>query len=369
MSIAINALFFLLLLPILVDVVLLVKWAFQNKTITQKLAIRPKVSILVAARNEGANIGQCIESLIALNYPVSLVEILIGDDGSEDDTFAKASSFLSEHPNLKVYRITKNIPGQLGKANVLAQLASNAQGEFLFFTDADIRVPPDWVEGMLEGFSPKVGLVSGVTAISGNSLWERCQRIDWLFALGMVKVANDFGYSVTAVGNNMAVSRKAYDAVGGYAAIPFSVTEDFELLKQIKQKGFKGNQLFQQNTLAWSAPEPHLHRLLHQRKRWMKGALNLPLPLVTVLAIQALFFPSLILAFFIVPLLGLFAIAAKVLCQSIFIGYAMSQVGLKENPIVLFIYECYSTALSLLLLVFYCLPIKTDWKGRKYTSL
>src|SRR5690606_26923565 len=110
----------------------------------------------------------------------------------------------------------------------------------------------------------------------------------------------------------------------------------------IKKKGFKGNQLFQQNTLAWSAPEPHLHRLLHQRKRWMKGALNLPLPLVTVLAIQALFFPSLILAFFIIPSLGLFAIAAKVLCQSIFIGYAMSQVGLKENPIVLFIYECYS---------------------------
>src|SRR5690606_37826554 len=275
-------------------------------------------------------------------------------------------SFLSEHPNLKVYRITKNIPGQLGKANVLAQLASNAQGEFLFFTDADIRVPPDWVEGMLEGFSPKVGLVSGVTAISGNSLWERCQRIDWLFALGMVKVVNDFGYSVTAVGNNMAVSRKAYDAVGGYAAIPFSVTEDFELLKQIKKKGFKGNQLFQQNRLAWSAPEPHLHRLLHQRKRWMKGALNLPLPFVTLLAIQALFFPSLILAFFIIPSLVLFAIVAKLLCQSIFIGYVMSKVGLKERLAMLLFYELYSLVFSLLLSMFYFLPIKMNWKGRKY---
>lgn len=366
MSIAINALFFLLLLPILVDVVLLVKWAFQNKTITQKLAIRPKVSILVAARNEGANIGQCIESLIALNYPVSLVEILIGDDGSEDDTFAKASSFLSEHPNLKVYRITKNIPGQLGKANVLAQLASNAQGEFLFFTDADIRVPPDWVEGMLEGFSPKVGLVSGVTAISGNSLWERCQRIDWLFALGMVKVVNDFGYSVTAVGNNMAVSRKAYDAVGGYAAIPFSVTEDFELLKQIKQKGFKGNQLFQQNTLAWSAPEPHLHRLLHQRKRWMRGALELPWPILFILGAQALFFPSLIGSFFILPSVGTLAIIAKLLFQSIFVRYAMAKVGLKESLAMLLFYELYSLVFSLLLSMFYFLPIKMNWKGRKY---
>lgn len=369
MSFVIYVLAFLLFLPVLVNLVLLIKWAFPNKVFMQKRAIRPKVSVLVAARNEEGNIARCIESLIALNYPSSLVEILVGDDGSEDDTFAKASSFLSEHPNLKVYRITEKLPGQKGKANVLAQLASKASGEFLFFTDADICVPPHWIEGMLEGFYPEVGLVSGVTAISGNSLWEQCQRVDWLFALGMTKVASDLGYSATALGNNMAVSREAYNAVGGYEAIPFSVTEDFELLKQIKKKGFKGNQLFKKNILTWSAPEPHLRRLLHQRKRWMKGAFELPLPIVTVLAIQALYFPSLILAFFIVPLLGLFAIAAKVLCQSFFIGYAMSQVGLKENPIVLFIYECYSTALSLLLLVFYCLPIKTDWKGRKYASL
>lgn len=366
MSIAINALFFLLLLPILVDVVLLVKWAFQNKTITQKLAIRPKVSILVAARNEGANIGQCIESLIALNYPVSLVEILIGDDGSEDDTFAKASSFLSEHPNLKVYRITEKLAGQNGKANVLAQLASKASGEFLFFTDADICVPPNWIEGMLSGFAPKVGLVSGVTAISGDGFWERFQCIDWLFALSMVKVLNNIGFSATALGNNMVVRREAYDAVGGYAAVPFSVTEDFELLKQIKKKGFEGNQLFQQNTLAWSAAEPSMRRLLHQRKRWMKGALELPWPIVAILGAQALFFPSLIWALFAEPALGLFALGAKWLMQSVFIAYAMSKVGHKQNPIVLGLYECYSTILSLLLLVFYFLPISIDWKGRKY---
>lgn len=363
---AINVLIFLLFLPILIDVILLAKWFFSKEQPQQNLLIRPKVSILVAARNEEAHIARCLEKLIALHYPAQLLEILVGDDGSEDDTYAIASSFLSKHPNLKVYRITKKLAGQYGKANVLGQLASKASGEFLFFTDADICVPPNWIEGMLAGFSPQVGLVSGVTAISGNSLWERCQCIDWLFALGMVKVVNDFGYSVTAVGNNMAVSRKAYDAVGGYAAVPFSVTEDFELLRQIKQKGFKGNQLFQHNTLAWSAPEPHLRRLLHQRKRWMKGALELPWPIVLILGIQALFFPSFILALFIEPSISLFAFAAKVLFQSIFVRYAMSKVGLKENPIMLLFYECYSAVLSLLLLIFYLLPIKMDWKGRKY---
>ena len=368
MSMVMIPLVFLLFIPVLVDVALLVKWAFQRKKITRKLAIRPKVSILVAARNEEANIAQCIESLVALNYPLSLVEVLIGDDGSEDETYAIANSFVSNHPNLKVYKITETLPNQKGKANVLAQLAAKAEGKFLFFTDADICVPPDWIEGMLDGFAPQVGLVSGVTVISGNSFWARCQRIDWLFALGMVKVVNDFGYSVTAVGNNMAVSREAYDAVGGYAAIPFSVTEDFELLKQIKKKGFKGNHLFQHNTLAWSAPEPHLRRLLHQRKRWMKGAFELPWPIVSALAVQALFFPCLIIALFVNPVLGIFAFVTKMLVQSLFITYAMSRIGHKEKPVMLLFYEFYSAALSLALLVFYILPIKMVWKGRKYNS-
>ncbi len=363
---AINVLIFLLFLPILIDVILLAKWFFSKEQPQQNLLIRPKVSILVAARNEEAHIARCLEKLIALHYPAQLLEILVGDDGSEDDTYAIASSFLSKHPNLKVYRITKKLAGQYGKANVLGQLASKASGEFLFFTDADICVPPNWIEGMLAGFSPQVGLVSGVTAISGNSLWERCQCIDWLFALGMVKVVNDFGYSVTAVGNNMAVSRKAYDAVGGYAAIPFSVTEDFELLKQIKQKGFKGNHLFQHNTLAWSAPEPHVHRLLHQRKRWMRGALELPWPILFILGAQALFFPSLIGSFFILPSVGTLAIIAKLLFQSIFVRYAMAKVGLKESLAMLLFYELYSLVFSLLLSMFYFLPIKMNWKGRKY---
>lgn len=366
MSMANYFLICLLFLPALVDSTLMIFWFLSKETTVPRSGFTPQVSILVAARNEEANIAKCIKCLIALQYPKSLVEIIIGDDGSEDDTYAIASGFISQHPGIKVYKISKKLPGQKGKANVLAQLADKASGEFLFFTDADICVPPNWIEGMLSGFAPKVGLVSGVTAISGDGFWERFQCIDWLFALSMVKVLNNIGFSATALGNNMVVRREAYDAVGGYAAVPFSVTEDFELLKQIKKKGFEGNQLFQQNTLAWSAAEPSMRRLLHQRKRWMKGALELPWPIVAILGAQALFFPSLIWALFAEPALGLFALGAKWLMQSVFIAYAMSKVGHKQNPIVLGLYECYSTILSLLLLVFYFLPISIDWKGRKY---
>lgn len=101
----------------------------------------------------------------------------------------------------------------------------------------------------------------------------------------------------------------------------------------------------------------------------MKGALELPLTIVAVLAIQALFFPSLILALFIEPLLGVFVFTTKILVQSLFIAHAMSKIGRKEKFVGLILYEFYSAVLSLALLVFYILPIKMDWKGRKYASL
>lgn len=353
-------------MPILVDTLLLLLWVYQKKTEGQKMLTQPKISILVAARNEEVYLAQCIEGLIALRYPSHLMEILIGDDASEDRTLPIANDYASRYSNLKVYKIQEKLPKLQGKANVLAQLAQQANGDYLFFTDADIVVPPDWIEAMLAGFGPKVGLVSGVTGIIGNTFWARFQFLDWAFALGMVEVVNDFDYSTTALGNNMAVSREAYKAVGGYEAIPFSVTEDFELLKQIKKKGYKGNQLFNKHVLAWSMPEPNWHSLLHQRKRWMQGALQLPVIIVAILTIQALFFPALLLLLLFNPALAIFIFIVKVFVQGAFIYYGLSKIGQRVKVLLLLVYEFYSTVLSLSLLIFYCLPIKMNWKGRRY---
>lgn len=355
-----------LYLPVLVDSILLFVWIWQKENLNPASINRPTVSILVAVRNEEDHIRKCINSLLALKYPDHLLEILIGDDSSEDKTHAIALGFATEKAHLKVFSISEQLSGQKGKANVLAQLAQKANGEYLFFTDADIVVPPNWIEEMLAGFTPKVGLVAGVTGVYGKTVWALCQFVDWIFALGMVKVANDLGYTATALGNNMAVSRKAYDAVGGYERIPFSVTEDFELLKQIKKKGYKGNQRYHQGVLAWSAPEPNWKRLLHQRKRWMKGAFQLPWIIVGILAIQALFFPALLLVLWADPMVGLLTLSVKILCQSAFIYYAMSKIGHKGNLFLLIFYECYSIMLSMTLLFFYVLPLKLNWKGRKY---
>ncbi len=357
-----------MLIPIIIDLLLLSIWLVNKEGANaEERSDLPFVSIIVAARNEEKNIVRCLDALLALNYPSERLEILVGDDGSQDATYELLTGFSAKHQHIFITRITENIPSQKAKANVLAQLCEKAKGDFLFFTDADIKVPYNWIEEMLAGFSPQVGLVSGITAIEGDGFFSKCQSMDWIFALGMVKVVNQLGYSVTAVGNNMAIRKDAYDAVGGYAQIPFSITEDLEMLKQIKKKGYAARQLFSVKVLAWSMPEANLQNLLHQRKRWMKGAIQLPWAMVAILFLQALFFPLFLLLLALNFKLAMAIWIAKILIQSAFINYSLSLLEKNEKLINLVLYEIYSVALSLLLLIYFYFPAPLMWKERKYT--
>lgn len=358
----------LMLIPIIIDLLFLLISLFHKKDEAIKPSKTPFISILVAVRNEEQNIQRCLEALLTVNYPKDKFEILVGDDDSQDSTFDLLTNYAEKHTNIFITKVTESITHQKGKANVLAQLSKKARGEFLFFTDADIKVPHDWIVQMLNGFSDKVGLVSGVTAIEGKEFFFRFQLLDWIFALGMVKVINILGYSVTAIGNNMAISKEAYDAVGGYETIPFSVTEDLEILKQIKKKSYLGKQLFSEKTLAWSMGEVSFPSLLQQRKRWMRGAIQLPWAMVAILFVQALFFPLFLILLILNLKLALAIWISKTLIQAAFINYSLSLLEKNEKLISLLLYEIYSVVLSLSLVVYFYISGPVVWKGRIYKN-
>lgn len=353
----------LLLLVIIIDLLLIMLWVFNFKEEDNTNIKKPLVSVLVSARNEEKNIASCLENLSVLAYPD--YEILVGNDHSTDKTADIAQQFAKQDNRIKVYEIKSAGPTK-GKANVLAQLAPHANGEVLFFTDADVKVPAAWITAMLKGFNENTGLVTGITGVSGNDLWSRFQNLDWLIALGMVKIVSDMGYPVTALGNNMAVSGRAYNMVGGFESIPFSVTEDFELLKQIAAKGYSSKKIINPQVYAVTEPEKSLNDLLHQRKRWMKGALQLPFLLVLLLVIQALFFPLLLLLIVFSPAQAVFLLVIKIIIQSGFISFVSARIEKKAKMKELILYEFYFGFLSLILLFFYFLPTKVRWKGREY---
>lgn len=345
---------------VLLDVFLILFWRKQDKESETKEF--PKISILVAARNEEYNIERCLKSLLDLDYPKDKFEILVGDDDSKDNTFQKADEILKEHSAYKVIKINDSLGELKGKANVLAQLAHVANGDYLFVTDADMQLPTTWAKRMLSTIKNGYALVTGVTLVEKDYF----QSIDWLFALGMVKVLDNIGYPVTTMGNNMAISRAAYDELGGYESIPFSVTEDLSLFKAVNEKGLKSAQLYDQKVLGWTLPIPTFSQLLQQRKRWLTGAVQLPWPIVSLLFFQALYFPVILLLFVFSGPLAMIYLGLKVFVQTIFLWILKRRLKVDYSLFQLLTFEVYSYVLSVSTIIFYLLPVPVQWKGRKY---
>ncbi len=362
-------LYFLLVITaivLLVDLLLIVLWLFNYQDEHDGITGTPFVSILVAARNEEKNLGDCLESILAVDYPADKFEILVGNDNSEDQTGEVANAFAIRYPQVKSYTIVKQKIKGNGKANVLAQLARKAKGEFLFITDADIKVPGQWLRGMLRGMREDVALVTGTSVVIGTNLLAYMQQIDWLFATGMLKVVSDLGIPVTTMGNNMLLRKRVYEEIGGYEALPFSVTEDLELFNHIKKKHRTVN-LFNPEVLNESKPLNSLYALLVQRKRWLRGAFELPFIMVALLAMQASFFVVILLLFLLDPSIALAVLAAKFVLRYIFVSLVVYKLNNRVNIIGSLIFELYAAIFSLVSLVYYFIPLPIEWKGRKYT--
>ncbi|WP_303309758.1 glycosyltransferase [Hymenobacter sp. BT730] len=331
----------------------------------QLSTVTPRVSILIAARNEAATIARCLRALARLNYPPEQLEILIGDDASTDDTMGIVQRFIADKPQFHLLPIRHRLGTARGKSNVLAHLCRAATTEYFLITDADMAMPPDWVQSMLAAAPAGVGVVTGVTTASGN-LFGRLQGLDWLFGLSLIRLLSDLGLPVTAVGNNMLVTRAAYESIGGYETLAFSIIEDLQLFGRIVAQGWGFRNIILPTVLGVSVPQPTMRHLLRQRKRWMKGTSQLPWQLGALFSSYGFFYtilgwPGLL------PLGTIGALyAGKLLLQTLFLTITLRQAGHQERLGVLLLYDAYLLLMSLAVLAYTMWPGGILWKERRY---
>jgi len=365
MELTIYILISLIALVIVKDIYLLIRitWFFRKPPDATE---SPFVSVLVAVRNEAGNIRDCLHALIKQNYPTGKIEILVGNDDSEDDTLAIANEMAREIPIVTVIDIKKLVVKAPGKMNVLVQLIEIAKGDIYLFTDGDTQVGVNWVATMSATLQSGYGVVTGTTLMKKRNIFERFQYLDWLQAQAMVKVLEDEGVRVTSLGNNMGVSKEAYDAVGGFRGVPFSITEDYELYQSIIGKGFKPIHIYNKNSIAISLPMTTIGSLLEQRKRWMYGVVRLPFIIIFFLLLNALFIPLLILLLFSNPVIGLLIGGIRVLVSSIFHYKLERLLGEKGSSLWLIPFEFYQSVVNLTTLIYFLLPVKARWKGRSF---
>jgi hypothetical protein len=199
--------------------------------------VQPQVSVIVPARNEGACLAACLESLVGqrgVEY-----EVIVVDDHSTDRTREIAERF-----PVRVISADPLPDGWTGKCNAVWTGAKAAKGKWLLFTDADTRHASNSIgSGLHEAEADGAGLLSYSPKQEVRSFAERALMPVVFAELAATyrprDVCNPASPVAAANGQYLLIRRDVYDVVGGHAAVAAEILEDVELAKRVKKAGYK----------------------------------------------------------------------------------------------------------------------------------
>ncbi|WP_379129999.1 glycosyltransferase [Paenibacillus sp. sgz500958] len=201
----------------------------------------PQLSILIPARDEADHIGPCLQSVLACRSAGWDLEVIVLDDRSSDGTGAIAAAAGADR--VKVIPGSGLPEGWLGKSHACAQLAEAANGEWLLFLDADIRLRPDALEAAyITADAQGRGLITGFPQQRTGTWLEKLIVPLMNFTIlchlpvPLVRGSRDPRF-VAAHGGFMLIHRDSYALCGGHAGIRSALVDDMALARAVKRSG------------------------------------------------------------------------------------------------------------------------------------
>lgn len=231
----------------------------------------PRVSIIVPARNEEADIRATLEALLTLDY--SNYEIIAVDDRSTDRTGPIMEEVAAGPcgggnpvgPRLRVIHVTELPAGWLGKTHAMWTAAEQASGDWLLFTDADVLFKPDSVRRAVsyaeaEKADHVVLFPRMIMENPGERMMIAFFQALFVFGHRPWKVADPQAQDHMGVGAFNMVRRPVYEAVGTYKALRMEVLDDMKLGKVVKNAGYAQRNVFGEDLISL---------------RWVKGTFGI----------------------------------------------------------------------------------------------
>jgi glycosyltransferase involved in cell wall biosynthesis len=202
----------------------------------------PSISLLFAARDEQEKLPAALETLKRIDY--SALEIVAVNDRSRDSTARILAAAAQDDPRLKVATVTALPDGWLGKPHALQVAFEASKGDWLLFTDADVRFRPDSLRRAV-ALSKAHGFdhLTLMGDVDMHDFWEK--TILTFFGLGFHLVTNPKAVSdprsraYLGIGAFQLVKRGAYEASGTHRRLAMEVLDDMKLGKIIKRAGFR----------------------------------------------------------------------------------------------------------------------------------
>jgi cellulose synthase/poly-beta-1,6-N-acetylglucosamine synthase-like glycosyltransferase len=229
----------------------------------------PYLSVLVPARNEAQNISKLMEALDRQDYPKEAFEIILIDDHSNDGTAKLALN--SGLTNLIVIS-AGGTADQSSKKKAIAVGVLQAKGALIVCTDADCIPPPKWLSTLASFY-----LENGASFIAApvaynfkNTPLQLLQTIDFLTLQGITAASVSAHFHTMCNGANLAYTKEAFNAVGGFFGIDKVASGDDMLLmhKIWKRDPNKVFYLKSREVIVYTQPMHHWKAFIQQRIRW-----------------------------------------------------------------------------------------------------
>ena len=204
----------------------------------------PKLSVIVAARNESACIETCIQSLLRQDYPD--LEVVAVNDRSTDDTGEILDRLAIEFADrLRVIHVSSLPSGWFGKPHALDLGMNSATGSMVCFTDADCEflAPAALRTSIVEMLRRNIDLFSIAAKYTMNSLREclavPCCAEALLIWLRPERVSDPRWPDAFANGAFIMVRRAPFESIGGWGSVRTKISEDLELARVAKRSGLR----------------------------------------------------------------------------------------------------------------------------------
>lgn len=177
-----------------------------------------KFSIVIPFRNEEENLQPLIESLLKIDYPKSLFEVLFIDDESEDASVKKIEHLLGELDNFNYKIIGNERKSQSPKKDAIETAIKHSKHEWIITTDADCIATKKWLQNFnefIEKKKPKM-ICAPVTYIEENNFLNTFQILDFMSLIGSTIGGFGINKPFLCNGANMCYQKESFIEVEGF---------------------------------------------------------------------------------------------------------------------------------------------------------
>ena len=213
----------------------------------------PRVSIVVPARNEQEHVAAALASFAAQDY--ENLEIIAVDDRSSDATgeimeqAARHAAATRPGLHFEVMHIAELPAGWLGKTHAMWLAAQRATGDWILFTDADVKLRPDALRrALIYAEEAKADHLVLFPTHALESVGERMVLAGFgmlfLFGHRPWKVSDPKAKDSIGMGSFNLIRRSVYESLGSFRALRLEVVEDIELGERVKKLGFAQRNVF-----------------------------------------------------------------------------------------------------------------------------